>query len=130
MRIFTFRYEKQAFKNAMHSMDDAIKTGTRHIRKHEMVCSSLKTLLNFASQKGKFETFEGILLYKPDSLYELAQALKKDQGQLLKEARSLEAMGLVRLTAIKNGGRERLKPEALYDKIVFEVEPKQAKKIA
>ena len=124
MRIFTFRVDKDAIRTVKQRMLKAAQTGNPDVRNHEMVCESLSVMFKIASTP-KFETFEGIVAYRPSSLYELARLLNRDQAQVLKEARSLEAMGLIKLVLNQDGAREKLKPEPLYDKIVFEVEPKQ-----
>ena len=124
MRIFIFRYDKEAIESLGQRMDWAAKSGVPDVRDHEMVCDSVTTLLKMASAP-KFEIFDAIISRRPESLYELAQVLGKDQGQVFKDAKSLEAMGIIKLIPTKENGREKLKPEALYDKIVFEMEPKQ-----
>ena len=129
MKTFTFRYDKEAVSSIGRRMDAAAKSGAPDVRKNEMVCGTFDTLVKLLS-KGKFQAFEGIVTHRPSSLYELAQLLEKDQAQVLKEARSLEAMGLIKLVLVKDGGRERLKPEPLYDKIIVEFEPKRAAKTA
>ena len=129
MRIFTFRVDKEAIRTSKRRMLKAAESGTPDIRENEMVCESLSSMFKIASTP-KFETFEGIVAHRPNSLYELAQLLNRDQAQVLKEARSLEAIGLIQLVPVKEGNRERLKPEPLYDKIIFEVEPKKVAKSA
>ena len=52
--------------------------------------------------------------------------MQKDPGNVLKDVKALEGLGLIRLVPVK-GERERLKPEALFDKIVFEFQPKAAR---
>ena len=66
--------------------------------------------------------------YKPDSLYELAEVLGKDQANVLRDVRSLEMLGLIKLVSVKDGDRGRFKPEALYDKIVMEFQPRKLAK--
>jgi predicted transcriptional regulator len=127
MKIFTFRYESNPRKKAMERMKKVIATGVPDIRNDELVCDSFETMLKLIS-KSRFEVFAAIVEHKPASLYELAGYLKKDQANVLKDARALESLGLIRLKPIKEGGREKLTPQALYDKIVFEFEPKRASK--
>lgn len=129
MRVFTFRYDKEAIESVGQRMDKAAQSGIPDVRDHEMVCDSVSTLLKLASTP-KFEIFDVIVSHRPSSLYELAQILEKDQGQVLKDAKSLEALGLIKLVPLKDNGREKLKPEPQYDKIVFEVEPKRVAKTA
>ena len=128
MKVFTFRYESNPRKKAMERMKKVIATGVPDIRNDELVCDSFETMLKLIS-KSRFEVFAAVVEYKPGSLYELAQHLKKDQANVLKDARALEALGLIRLKSVKEGAREKLTPEALYDKIVFEFEPKRSAKV-
>ena len=129
MKVFTFRYDKESIESIGHRMDYAAKTSIPDVHENEIVCDSVSTLLKLASAP-KFEIFDAIVSHRPNSLYELAQILEKDQGQVLKDTRSLEALGLIKLVLAKDGARERLTPEPLYDKIVFEVEPKKIAKSA
>ena len=127
MKVFTFRYDSNPKKGALQRMHRAIATGIPHIREDEIVCDGLDSMLKLMS-KSRFEVFAAIVEHRPDSLYALATSLNKDQANVLKDAKALEALGLIKLTSTKEGNREKLKPKALYDKIVFEFEPKSAAK--
>lgn len=127
MKTFTFRFEPQAWKKASQAMRKAARTGVPDIRGDEMACDSLESMLRIMS-KSRFEIFAAILNEEPSSLYDLAKKMGKDQAQILRESRSLEALGLIKLVTVKDGSREKLKPRALYDKIVFEIEPAKATK--
>lgn len=124
MKVFTFRYDPNPRKNAFQRMQKAIATGRPEIREHEVACDGLESMLKLIS-KSRFEVFAAIVEKRPDSLYALAQTLKKDQGNVLKDAKALEALGLIELIPAKVGNREKLRPKALYDKIIFEFEPKK-----
>lgn len=124
MKVFTFRYEKNPKKSAIAAMKRAVKTGVPHIRENELACESLESMLKLMS-KPRFEVFEAIVQRKPGSLYELSKILEKDPGNVLRDAKALESLGLIRLVSVMDGDREKLKPEAVYDKIVFEFEPKK-----
>ncbi len=117
MKTFTFRYAPNEPSIRKRVLDAA--RGKAHVRPDEMVCTSLKTLLQVASE-ARLELFEAILHEKPSSVYELAEKIAKSQPYVLKEARVLEGLGLIRLVQEKDGGRERLRPEALYSKIVID----------
>lgn len=56
--------------------------------------------------------------------------LNKDQSQVLKDTKTLESLGLIKLVPNKDGKRERSKPEPLYEKIIFEITPKRVAKSA
>lgn len=125
MKVFTFRYQRNPKKSVLSAMKRAIRTGVPDVRDDEMICDSMASMLKLMS-KSRFEVFAAIVEHKPGSLNELARALEKDPGNVLRDAKSLEALGLIRLVPVK-GERERLKPDALFDKIVFEFEPKAAR---
>lgn len=122
MRIFKFKYERNPKKAVLHAMKRAIRTSTRDVREDELICDSMGSMLKLMS-KSRFDVFAAIVENKPESLYELAKFMKKDPGNVLRDAKVLEEMGLIKLVSLK-GKRDRLKPQALFDKIVFEFEPK------
>ncbi len=128
MKIFTFRYEKKPKKSALAAMRNAVKTGKPDIQGDELVCDSMDAMLKIMS-KARFEVFTAVVEGKPDSLYELAEILGKDHANVLRDVKSLESLGLIKLVSLKDGGRERFKPESLYDKIVTEFQPKLTKAI-
>lgn len=59
------------------------------------------------------------------SITDLAAALDKDIGNVFRDAQVLESLGLIGLKRLKGKRREKLVPIALYDRIIFECEPKQ-----
>lgn len=125
MKVFTFKYQRNPTKSVLAAMKRAIRTGVPDVRDDEMVCDSMASMLKLMS-KSRFEVFAAIVEHRPDSLNELARVLEKDPGNVLRDAKSLEALGLIRLVPGK-GDRGRLKPDALFDKIVFEFQPKAAR---
>ena len=127
MKTFTFRYEDKPLKKAFARMRKVIETGIPDIRENEMTCDSLHSMLDVMS-KSRFETFAAIVDHRPGSLYELAKVLDKDQAQVLRDARALEALGLIQLESVQEGRREKLKPKARYGRITFEFQPRKAAK--
>lgn len=127
MKVFTFRYEKNPKKSALTAMRQAIKTGKTDVREHELVCDSMESMLKIMS-KARFELFAAIVEHKPGSMYELAEVLEKDHANVLRDVKSLEALGLIKLKSLKDGARGRFKPEPVYDKIILEFEPKKLAK--
>ena len=117
MKTFTFRYNPSE-PSIGKRIKDAVN-GKSHVRPDELVSTDLKSLLQIASES-RLELFGAILREKPSSIYELAEKLGKSQPYVLKEVRVLEALGLVRLHREHDGGRERIRPEALYSKIVID----------
>lgn len=124
MKIFRFRYERNPKKSVLSAMKRAIRTGLPDVRDDEVVCDSMASMLKLMS-KSRFDIFAAIVEHKPGSLQELARVMEKDPGNVLRDAKALEGLGLIRLVQVR-GNRARLKPEALFDKIVFEFEPKAA----
>lgn len=59
---------------------------------------------------------------KPQSVYELANTLKKSQPYIQKEVNFLAAKGLVNLKKHKIEGRNRVKPEVNYQVLTLEMD--------
>ncbi len=125
MRAFTIRYEKHPRKSVLDAMKRAINTGLPDVRGDELICDSMEAMLKIMT-RSRFEAFAAIVEGKPGSVYELAKLLDKDQGNVLRDVKALESLGLIKLKAVKDGERERLMPIPLYDKIILEFEPKKA----
>ena len=121
MKTYTFRVKPQTRQAVLKEMDAAIKTGATNIKKDEMLCESMEALLKSISS-ARMDAWQVIVRDKPDSVYELSQLLKKDQSNVLRDVRALESMGLIQLAPLKDGEREKLRPQALYDRVVVIVE--------
>lgn len=120
MKTFTFVYDPSVSLRKLGSdMLKAARTGKAQIENGISKSPSIKAILSVATEN-RLSMFQTIVTQKPNSLYELAQLLKKDQAYVLREARALEALGLVELRKEIGEGRERLKPIALYDRIVLD----------
>jgi predicted transcriptional regulator len=78
--------------------------------------------------ESRLQVFYGIADQQPTSIYQLAQLLKRDQANVLRDVKTLEAMRLIRLESEKDGDRERLRPVANYDRIVFDFGAAASKK--
>jgi predicted transcriptional regulator len=98
----------------------AARTGTPYVRKDEMACADLKTLLQVA-REGRLEIFRTIVNRKPDSIHALAKILDKDHSYIFRECQVLEGFGLIRLEKTEGEGRPKVRPIALYDRIVFDM---------
>jgi predicted transcriptional regulator len=118
------RYEKNPKRSVLEAMKRAINTGVPDIRGDELVCDSMEAMLKIMT-RSRFEAFAAIVEKRPNSVYELARVLGKDQGNVLRDVKSLESLGLIKLKSVKDGERERLMPMPLYNKIVLEFEPKK-----
>jgi predicted transcriptional regulator len=120
MKTFTFRYDPTATPDALFSdIARAAKTRVANIRKDEMPSNSIHAILSVMTE-GRLQLFYAIADHQPASLYQLAQLLKRDQANVLRDVKSLEAMKLVTLIAEVDGGRDRLRPVVNYDRIVFD----------
>ena len=121
MKTYTFRYDPGATLEQMGKrMIQAARTGKPHIRKDEMACADLKTLLKIA-REGRLEIFRTIVNQKPDSIHALAKILDKDHSYIFRECQVLEGFGLIRLEKTEGEGRPKVRPIALYDRIVFDM---------
>ena len=109
MKIFTVRYEKNPKKSALEAMKRAIETSTPDIKGDELICDSMEAMLKVMT-RSRFEAFAAIVENRPDSIYELAKALDKDQGNVLRDVKALESLGLVKLKVAKDGEREKRIP--------------------
>ena len=72
--------------------------------------------------KQRLELLCRIKELKPESVYELANALEKSQPYIQKEVNFLAEKGLVNLTKSKIAGRNRVKPEVNYKILALEME--------
>lgn len=120
MKTFTFRYDpKASMDDTFERMKKAAKTGTPDIHDDELTSNSFEALLS-SMTAGRVELFYAVANHKPDSIYQLAQLLKRDQANVLRDVKTLEGMGLLKLVPEKDGERERLRPVANYDRILFD----------
>ena len=128
MKTFTFRYDPKAtFKGTMDQLFKAAKTGKAHIEKNEIRSSSLKALLTVATEN-RLQLFRLIHENRPGSVYDLARLFERDLSYVSKEVRVLEGLGLILLEKEMVRGRERLKPVALFDRIVVDFDLASGKK--
>ncbi len=120
MKTFTFRYDPNAtFKGTMDEMFKASLMGRRHIEKNEIRSASLKALLAVATEN-RLQLFQLIHESHPASVYDLAKLFDRDMSYVSKEVRVLEGLGLISLKRETVQGRERIKPVALFDRIVVD----------
>lgn len=70
----------------------------------------------------RLELLWQIKSHKPQSVYELANTLKKSQPYIQKEVNFLAAKGLVNLKKHKIEGRNRVKPEVNYQVLSLEMD--------
>ena len=120
MKTFTFRYDPSATPNDLFARVARVaKTGVADIRKDVTSSNSIHAILS-AMTEGRLQVFYAVADHQPTSMYQLAQVLKRDQANVLRDVKALEAMKLIRLVSEMDGDRERLRPVANYDRIVFD----------
>jgi predicted transcriptional regulator len=126
MKTYTFRYDPGAtLEQAGQRMLKAARSGKPSVRKDEMACADLKTLLKIA-RESRLEIFRTIVNQKPDSIHALAKILGKDHSYVFRECQVLEGFGLIRLEKTEGEGRPKVRPIALYDHIIFDMEMNDA----
>ncbi len=120
MKTFTFRYNpKSTPKNMFSRLEKAAKSHVADIEKDEALSNSINAMLSTMTA-GRIQLFYAIADQKPESIYNLAQILERDHANVIRDVKILEGLGLVRLDAKKDGERERLRPVALYDRLIFD----------
>lgn len=120
MKTFTFRYDpKTSLSGMFDEFKKAVKHGASRPRSNELTASSVAALLT-AMTAVRIELFYAIAKQKPESVYQLAKFLGRDPANVLREVKALEGMGLITLKTFKGEGREKLKPVANYDRVVFD----------
>ena len=124
MKTFTFRYDPHPRKSAMSSIQKSLKMGVIDIDQDSIACKSMDDMMKLMT-KTRFQVFAAIVEKTPESLTELADVLEKDLGNVLRDAKVLESLGLIELRKSPGRRGEKVKPLALYQRIIFECEPKK-----
>jgi predicted transcriptional regulator len=117
MKTFTFKYSPNA-PSISKQLTDSLG-GNPYLKPNELVSKSLKAIFQLATE-ARLEIFGAIVNQQPNSINDLAGKLGKSQPYILKEVRTLESLGLIKLVQEFDGQRERLKPVALFSKIVID----------
>lgn len=128
MKTFTFRYDPHPRRSAIKSIEKSLRSGKAAIDQDSIACKSVEDMVKLMT-KTRFQVFTAIVEQAPDSLTELAKILDKDLANIQRDVRVLESLGLVELEKLAARRGEKLKPRALYDRIVFECEPKRERKV-
>lgn len=126
MKTFTFRYDPHPRKSAISSIHKSLKTGAIDIDQDSIACKSMDDMMKLMT-KSRFQVFAAIVEKTPESLTELADILEKDLGNVLRDAKVLESLRLIELKKSPGRRGEKVKPIALYQRIVFECKPKKAR---
>ena len=121
-KTFTFKYDPFLTPERMFTdFWQAVDGKKCLVKPHEISSPHIEVLLD-SINKNRWEIFNALVAKKPNSLTELAKLLNKDYGNVWRDARILEGMGIIKL---KKEGQE-VKPIALYDRIVFDLSVKRA----
>lgn len=116
-KTFTFKYDPHLTPERMFADFWKATEGKLHLVKpHEISSPHIEVLLN-SINKNRWEIFACLVKKEPKSLTELAQLLNKDYGNIWRDAKILERMGIIEL---KKKGLE-VRPIALYDRIIFDL---------
>jgi predicted transcriptional regulator len=117
MKTFTFKLERTSVKKVFTDLRRAVKTGIPDIREDEMACGTIEAMMTIIS-RSKFEAFAAIVEHKPQTLKELAEILGKNLGNISRDVKVLELLGLIELKRESGGNKTR--PIAKYDQIKFD----------
>ena len=129
MKTFTFRYDPSPRNSAMTSIAKSLKTGAIDIERDSIACKSMDDMMKLMT-KARFQLFAAIVEKAPGSLTELAAVLEKDLGNVVRDVKVLESLGLIEFQKSPGRHGEKLKPVALYQRIIFECEPKKEQRAA
>ncbi|MEQ1664334.1 MAG: hypothetical protein ABL927_03045 [Bdellovibrionales bacterium] len=119
VRTFTLKLHKTPIKKMMTELRQAARTKLPNVHDDELLCSSISAMID-AISKSKFETFAAVVEHKPKTIKELAKILGKDVGNISRDAKGLELLGLIDLVPDKNVGPRAIRPVAKFDKILFD----------
>ena len=119
MKTFTFLLDPHPFKTHEARLKKALETGIPDIQRDSTTCRTVDVMMSFMT-KSKMQIFAAIIEQSPESISELARILGKDLGNVSRDVQGLESLGIIKLKAIPGGGRDKLKPIALYQRIAFE----------
>ncbi len=118
MKTLTFKYRKPTKNLLAHTIQNAID-GKGKIEDDVIYVTDLSLFAKILSDIRR-EILACIQIENPQSIYELAQKLGKDQGYISKEIKALNGLGLIDLVSDVKDGRERLLPVLKFDRIVID----------
>jgi predicted transcriptional regulator len=123
MKTFTLKLDRSPMERMVEDLKRAVRTGIPHIRNDEMRCSSVGAMMR-AISRSKFEAFATIVDHKPKTLNQLAELLGKNLGNVSRDVKGLELIGLIDLRREDTKDSRKLRPVAKYDQIVFDFSSK------
>ena len=116
-KTFTFKYDPYLTPEGMFTDFWQAVDGKQCLSKPHQISSPHIEVLLDSINKNRWEIFNTLVVKKPNSLTELAKLLNKDYGNVWRDVRILEGMGIIKL---QKEGTE-VKPIALYERIVFDL---------
>ena len=119
MKTMTFKYRPNNKKKSLADMEKAI-AGKPQVFEDTIFFESLYLVDSFINPM-KAKIIRAIQKHNPQSLYQLAQILDKDQGYIQKEVKFLEGLGVLEIESVKESGRTRSVPKVLYDKFIIDL---------
>lgn len=120
MKSLVLRFKPYG-KDLVFNIIRKAKKGKGAIEDEVIYFNDISSMYKFMS-KERLKLVSVIKNKKPQSIYELAQLVNKDQGYVSKELKFLSRLGVVGLTPDNSGVREKLIPTFNYDNIVFDVQ--------
>lgn len=128
MKTMTFKYRPNNRKKSFVAMEKAI-AGKPQVFEDTIFFESLDLVDSFINPM-KAKIIRAIQKYNPQSLYELAQILDKDQGYIQREVKFLEGLGVLEIESVKDSGRTRSVPKVLYDKFIIDLDETEETSLA
>ena len=120
MKTMTFKYRPNNRSKMLASMKKAI-AGESQVFADVIFFESLDLVDSFINPM-KAKIIRSIQKHSPESIYELAKILGKDQGYIQKEVKFLEGLGILKIESIKDNGRTKSVPTVVYDKFIIDLD--------
>ncbi len=120
MKTMTFKYRPNNRSKMLASMKKAI-AGESQVFADVIFFESLDLVDSFINPM-KAKIIRSIQKHSPESIYELAKILGKDQGYIQKEVKFLEGLGILKIESTKDNGRTKSVPTVIYDKFIIDLD--------
>lgn len=120
MKTMIFKYRPNNKSRMLKDMEKAI-TGKPQVFEDTVFFESLDLVDSFINPM-KAKIIRAIQKSHPQSIYELAQLLDKDQGYIQREVKFLEGLGILEIEIVKDAGRSRSVPKVVYDKFIIDLD--------
>ena len=128
MKTMTFKYRPNNRSKMLASMKKAI-AGESQVFADVIFFESLDLVDSFINPM-KAKIIRSIQKHSPESIYELAKILGKDQGYIQKEVKFLEGLGILKIESTKDNGRTKSVPTVIYDKFIIDLDDSEQNSMA